>query len=95
MVISKIRTEKDSNLHKIKEVTKATKPQPTSKHLDTKILVHRMNTYPNGWGGGGYSQREKWRREKWSKAATESILGKIMGMEMDVREERTQHTNLI
>ena len=53
MVISKIRTEKDSNLHKIKEVTKATKPQPTSKHLDTKILVHRMNTYPNGWGGGG------------------------------------------
>ena len=71
----------------------ATKPQPTSKHLDTKILVHRMNTYPNGWGG--YSQREKWRREKWSKAATESILGKIMGMEMDVREERTQHTNLI
>ena len=53
MVISKIRTEKDSNLHKIKEVTKATKPQPTSKHLDTKIIVHRMNTYPNGWGGGG------------------------------------------
>ena len=95
MVISKIRTEKDSNLHKIKEVTKATKPQPTSKHLDTKILVHRMKTYPNGWGGGGDSQREKWRREKWSKAATESNLGKIMGMEMDVREERTQHTNLI
>ena len=52
-----------------------------------------MNTYPNGWGGD--SQREKWRREKWSKAATESNLGKIMGMEMDVREERTQHTNLI
>ena len=96
MVISKIRTEKDSNLHKIKEVSKATKPQPTSKHLDTKILVHRMNTYPNGWGGGGGdSQREKWRREKWGKAATESNLGKIMGMEMDVREERTQHTNLI
>ena len=91
MVISKIRTEKDSNLHKIKEVTKATKPQPTSKHLDTKILVHRMNTYPNGWGGGGGDSQ----REKWSKAATESNLGKIMGMEMDVREERTQHTNLI
>ena len=48
-----------------------------------------------GGEGGGYSQREKWRREKWSKEATESILGKIMGMEMDVREERTQHTNLI
>ena len=65
MVISKIRTEKDSNLHKIKEVTKATKPQPTSKHLDTKILVHRMNTYPNGWGGGGggQSKREMEKRE--------------------------------
>ena len=59
MVISKIRTEKDSNLHKIKEVTKATKPQPTSKHLDTKILVHRMNTYPNGWGGGGGTVKER------------------------------------
>ena len=64
MVISKIRTEKDSNLHKIKEVTKATKPQPTFKHLDTKILVHRMNTYPNGWGGGGgQSKREMEKRE--------------------------------
>ena len=62
MVISKIRTEKDSNLHKIKEVTKATKPQPTSKHLDTKILVHRMNTYPNGWGGV-QSKREMEKRE--------------------------------
>ena len=61
MVISKIRTEKDSSLHKIKEVTKATKPQPTSKHLDTKILVHRMNTYPNGWGG--QSKREMEKRE--------------------------------
>ena len=60
MVISKIRTEKDSNLHKIKEVSKATKPQPTSKHLDTKILVHRMNTYPNGWG---QSKREMEKRE--------------------------------
>ena len=50
-----------------------------------------MNTYPNGWGGGGGDSQ----REKWSKAATESNLGKIMGMEMDVREERTQHTNLI
>ena len=59
MVISKIRTEKDSNLHKIKEVTKATKPQPTSKHLDTKILVHRINTYPNGWGGGGGTVKER------------------------------------
>ena len=66
MVISKIRTEKDSNLHKIKEVSKATKPQPTSKHLDTKILVHRMNTYPNGsgGGGGGQSKREMEKRER-------------------------------
>ena len=38
MVISKIRTEKDSNLLRIKEVTKATKPQPTSKQNKPEYL---------------------------------------------------------
>ena len=33
-----------------------------------------MNTYPNCWGGGDS------QREKWSKAAIESYLGKIMGI---------------
>ena len=78
MVISKIRTEKDSNLHRIKDVTKATKPhlRPNICQHDIKILVHRMNTYPNCWGGGGGDSQ----REKWSKAAIESYLGKIMGI---------------
>ena len=35
-----------------------------------------MNTYPNCWGGGGGDSQ----REKWSKAAIESYLGKIMGI---------------
>ena len=58
--IVKVATEGDSNLLSSKEVTVATEPQPTSRHLS---IQHRkpmsgMNTYPKINVGGREGKKQ-------------------------------------
>ena len=49
-------TEEGSNFLSIKEVTIASKPQPTSSHLSTQhqqTKFEDLYTYPEAGGGGG------------------------------------------
>ena len=60
-------TEEGSNFLSIKEVTIATKPQPTSSHLSKQhqqTKCEDLYTYPEAGGGGG-GERKQVEQSTW------------------------------